>query len=388
MLMLSNQNHQLASFDYIRTLDGWRAVSVIGVVCFHCAKNQGLWPGSIFSKLALRGHVGVDVFFAISGFLICGKLLEELRQNQTISLTRFYLRRCFRILPALCFYLSIIGGLRVIGWLTARNWEFASTLLFVRNYFPQYHNGVVLGKYTTQFWSLGVEEHFYLLWAAIIVLVGPKISRIGWTALVLTISVFVWRVIDCAYGWWIPFGASIDSKTDTRIDALLWGCLAAIAYPYLQAHWKGSIVRYGVWIVIGLAAATIDLRLVEFSIIRAILFPAMVLATAMAPGSVVSRFLELPAMRWVGRLSYSIYIWQQLAMFPTEISHSPLRAIQQFPYNVPIVFLLAAASYYFVERPMIRLGHRITTQTNTSNTPTPITTLPVPTSLNAIESRV
>jgi peptidoglycan/LPS O-acetylase OafA/YrhL len=386
--MGSNEDRRLGSFDYIRTKDGWRALSVLGVVCFHCAKNDGLWPGSILSKLALRGHFGVDVFFAISGFLIGGKLLQELRETQTISLKRFYLRRCFRILPAVWFYLAILSALTAIGWIASQGWEFESTLLFFRNYFPLYHD-LVLGKYTAQFWSLGVEEHFYLLWPAVMVLVGPKISRIGWAALILALSVFVWRTIDSAYGWWIPFGSGIDVKTDTRIDALLWGCLAAVAYPYLQAHWKGSAaLRYGIWVVMGLIVATADLKFVEFSLIRAILFPAMLLATAMSPGSIVSRFLELPAMKWIGRLSYSIYIWQQLAMFPAGIPHSPIGPIQQFPYNVLIVFFLAAVSYYFIERPMIRLGHQMSKHPTGNRTARDIPDLPAPAHSSMIETRV
>jgi peptidoglycan/LPS O-acetylase OafA/YrhL len=97
-MIVQEANPRSAGFDYVPTLDGWRALSVIAVISYHCLHN-GLDPGSIWSRLALRGQVGVDVFFAISGFLICGKLLEELTDRKTISLKNFYLRRCFRILP-------------------------------------------------------------------------------------------------------------------------------------------------------------------------------------------------------------------------------------------------------------------------------------------------
>jgi peptidoglycan/LPS O-acetylase OafA/YrhL len=367
--MASNVVNQVVRVDYVPTLDGWRAIAVLGVVCFHCAKNDGMWPGSIFWKLAVRGHIGVDIFFAISGFLICGKLLQEFREKQTISLKSFYIRRCFRIFPALWFYLAILGLLTTVGWIITYRWEFGSTLLFVRNYFPLYHNSV-LGEYTAQFWSLGVEEYFYLLWAGAMLFVGPKISRIGWATLILALSVFAWRSIDSIYGWWIPFGTSMDTKTDTRIDALLWGCLAAVVYPSLQTHLKRSTLQYGLWAVIGLVAATVDLKFVAFSLVRAILFPAMLLATAMSPASIVGRFLELPVMRWIGRISYSMYIWQQLAIFPAAGVHSPLAAIQRFPYNISVVFVLAAVSYYIVELPMIRLGRRVAKHAGGGQVPT------------------
>lgn len=352
--MASNTLNQIGRFDYVPTLDGWRAVAVLGVICFHCAANSGLWPGSLLWKICVRGNIGVDVFFAISGFLIGGKLLQEFRDTQTISLKRFYLRRCFRIIPAMWFYLAVLALLTAGGWLTTHNWEYSSTLLFVRNYFP-----LNRGTYTAQFWTLGIEEYFYLLWPGAMLLVGPKIQRMGAATLVVALSVLAWRSIDSIYGWWIPFGTDIATKTDTRIDALLWGCLAAFIYPSLQTHLKRSTLRYGLWVVIGFVVVTVDLKFVEFSLIRAILLPAMLIATAMSPTSIVSRFLELPAMRWLGRISYSMYIWQQLGMFPASHDHSPLAVIQQFPYNIPIVLVVAAVSYYIVELPMIRLGRRL-----------------------------
>src|SRR5450755_4347339 len=99
----SDTRSRTMRFDYVPTLDGWRGLAVLGVVFFHCL-NSGLVPGSIWAKLAARGHIGVDIFFAISGFLICGKLLQEMRQTGAISLKRFYLRRCFRIMPAVWLY--------------------------------------------------------------------------------------------------------------------------------------------------------------------------------------------------------------------------------------------------------------------------------------------
>ena len=73
-------------------------------------------------------------------------------------------------------------------------------------------------------------------------------------------------------------------------------------------------------------------------------------------------------MKWTGRLSYSIYIWQQLAIFPIAIASSPLRGLQHFPYNIAVIFLVASISYYLIERPMIRIGSKLTprAQTGTS----------------------
>jgi peptidoglycan/LPS O-acetylase OafA/YrhL len=305
--------------------------------------------------------MGVDVFFAISGFLICGNLLAELSESKKISLRNFYLRRCFRIFPVVWVYLAVLAALTSLGWIATQRWEFSSTLLFVRNYCPLYQ-GSVYGTYTAQFWSLAVEEHFYLLWPVSMLVLGPKISRIGWAALVLSLVVFVWRLVDQAHGWLTPFGTDVFAKTDTRIDALLWGCLGAIVYPWMSARvktwWFGPVL----WIPVTTAALfAIFLRDIPGdSLMKAILFPAMIMSTVMFPASLLGRFLELPLLMWIGRLSYSMYIWQQLAEFQARSVQSPLRMLQVFPYNIAVIFLFAAGSYYLVERPMMRLGHHLT----------------------------
>jgi peptidoglycan/LPS O-acetylase OafA/YrhL len=350
---------------YLPTLDGWRAISVLGVVFFHSVQN-GLKPHTIWAFFASRGDAGVDCFFAISGFLICGKLLAELRQSKTISLKNFYLRRCCRIFPAVWVYLAVLALFASIGWIAAQRWEFASTLLFVRNYFPLYDGRVVYGKYTAQFWSLAVEEHFYLIWPVTMLLLGPKIRRIGWAALISALCVLVWRVIDQAHGWLTPFGVDVSVKTDTHIDALMWGCLAAVAYPYIAARAKKLPFGRNLWIPVSIAVLLgVYLHNVpggeQLKVeAKALLFPALILSTVIFPESLLGRFLELPLLRWIGRLSYSIYIWQQLTVFRTQSPDSPLRLLQIFPYNIAVIFLLAALSYYLVERPMVRLGHRLT----------------------------
>jgi peptidoglycan/LPS O-acetylase OafA/YrhL len=322
--------------------------------------TNGQLPGRIWHIVAAHGYAGVDIFFALSGFLICGKLLSEQRRTNTVDLKQFYIRRSFRILPALFLYLAMLSTLAAVGWVKASRWEFESTLLYVRNYFPAF-NGHVLGQYTAHFWSLAVEEHFYLLWPLLMLLLGPKVRRIGFVALALAVAVFIWRSLDIHYGWLIPYGTSVDSKTDTRIDALVWGCLAAIVYPYIHPRVRALSFGRNIWLPIAVVlAAVLVLKSVPGgSLIKAILFPALVMSTAISPSSVLGRILEFRLLKWTGRLSYGIYVWQQLLIFPTLSPHSPLRALQHFPANIAFVFLLAAASYYSIERPMIELGRRL-----------------------------
>jgi peptidoglycan/LPS O-acetylase OafA/YrhL len=352
--------------DHIPTLDGWRAVAILGVIAYH-SLGQG-FPGHIFYGVAARGYVGVNIFFALSGFLICGKLLREQQFTSRISLKRFYLARSFRILPALGLYLAVLAVLAGVGWVKAQGWEFESTLLFLRNYFPLF-DGHPIGVYTAQFWSLAVEEHFYLVWPVVMLLLGPNLRRLGLTALGLAVVVFVWRSLDAHYGWFTPFATSVDGKTDTRLDALLWGCLAAIVYPYVHPRVRALPFCRNLWMPVAaiLGAVLILKHVPGGNVIQAILFPVLIMTTAISPDSTLGRILELRLLKWTGRLSYSIYLWQQLLLIPVNSSRSPLRAFQHFPSNIVFVFMVAAFSYYFVEKPMIEAGRRFGRWLQTTN---------------------
>jgi peptidoglycan/LPS O-acetylase OafA/YrhL len=357
-LPMAAKNADSGHLAHIPTLDGWRALAILGVTAFHSLTNG--FPGRLWYGVAARGYAGVNVFFALSGFLICSKLLREQQQTANICLKRFYLGRSFRLLPALGLYLVVLAALVAAGWVKAKGWEFESTLLFVRNYFPLF-NGHAIGTYTGQFWSLAVEEHFYMLWPLTMLLLGPRLRRIGLVALVLALVVFVWRSLDAHFGWFIPFATSVDSKTDTRMDALLWGCLAAIVYPHVHPRVRALPFARNLWVPIAavLAAVLILKHVPGGSLIQAILFPVLIMSTAISPDSMLGRILEFRFLKWIGRLSYSIYIWQQLLLIPVDLPNSPLRALQHFPTNIATIFLVAAASYYLVEKPMIEVGRRL-----------------------------
>jgi peptidoglycan/LPS O-acetylase OafA/YrhL len=113
---LSRQN------TYLPTLDGWRAVAVVGVILFH-GRSGFFAEGSLLYRASAHGILGVDVFFAISGFLICGLLLREHEVEGDISLRRFYIRRCFRILPPYYGALAVFSVVSVLGIITLNRWR-------------------------------------------------------------------------------------------------------------------------------------------------------------------------------------------------------------------------------------------------------------------------
>src|SRR5207248_5891757 len=107
-------------------------------------------------------------FFAISGYLICTRLLVEEETTGSISLRSFYIRRVFRILPPAYVYLAVVAGLSAAGMIAAAWTDIASAALFYSNYIEP------RSWFTGHFWSLAMEEHFYLLWPPLLLLLGPK----------------------------------------------------------------------------------------------------------------------------------------------------------------------------------------------------------------------
>jgi len=336
---------------YLPTLDGWRAVAVLSVILFHdSVHSYGVLSTAWFFH---NGSFGVDIFFGISGLLICSRLLEEEERYHRISLARFYIRRASRILPPLLVYLLCSGILALFGVIPLARKEWLASLLFCRNYnwfsLVPGHND----WYTGHFWSLAVEEHFYLILPGLLVFV-PKRWRIAALG-TLAIGVEVWRVYRQQTRPWI----FLFQHTDIRLDSLLVPAICAILLfePWWQRR-VAALVRF--WP----CAAVILFLLVttgSFPITRALaavfLIPMVLMGTMLFPGGIVARFLELGLLRWIGKLSYSLYLWQQ--MFFSGHYFQPLGSWQTFPGSWILLFGCAAGSYYLVEKPMMRMGHKL-----------------------------
>ncbi|MBI3474257.1 MAG: acyltransferase [Acidobacteria bacterium] len=345
---------------YLPTLDGWRAIAIFGVLVDHLVSYSELRHHPQIVAFTRTGPNGVSLFFAISGFLICSRLLEEQNACGKISLRGFYIRRACRILPPAILYLVVIGILALLGSIIVVPAEWWSSVFFFRNYLPKGWIRYGWGGYTVHYWSLAVEEHFYLLWPAVLVLLGKLRAR--WFALALAVAVAGWRMLDFREHWFdrvIP-GLLFGSRTDVRLDALLLGCLAALLLDdaSVRALFVGRF-RPWMWIlcVAGYVLMQVLHRVRTYSIWESGLLTLVVVGTVYHPEGWIGRLLESAVLRWVGRLSYGIYLWQQFFCIPT--AGSRLVFLQRFPVNLIMIFLVSWLSYQIVERPFIRLGHRL-----------------------------
>jgi len=313
--------------------------------------------------LKYGGDLGVQLFFALSGFLITSRLLDEYDTSGAISWRNFYIRRAFRILPPAFFALSVLVLLGpVLHYLPIGPRGLIASTFFFRNYIPVFLRDSVPGLsgwYTAHFWSLAVEEHFYLFWPAILFLVG--VAR-GWRAAVLLAGTFIlWRHADKHFDWigrHLSYLQGNGHRTDYRISCLLLGCALAFLWRNQSARVAlARVVRS--WWSLPLIAATVELvrHPTRWSDDGFDLFMVLVPVVTIAdPRGMVSRVLETRLMRWIGRLSYSLYLWQQLFL---PYYDEPKSFIQLFPINVVAAFSAALLSYYLVERPFIAYGRRL-----------------------------
>jgi len=283
---------------------------------------------------AAYANLGVRIFFVISGFLITTLLLNEEAKTGTISLRNFYVRRAYRILPAAFVFML---PMFVIYWHELRWQEMAAAVFFVMNF--DSHKPWSIGH----LWSLGVEEQFYFLWPG--VFKSIRRHRVG-----VLLGVIVLAPFCREFCYWLGLPAGYYGIFPTVADNLAIGCLLAIVMPRIPVF-RSWLVACMV-LVIALVPAFPATSASHTTVKVLVLWPLVQVCIAGVLLHVVRdpyRILNLAPVAWVGRISYSFYLWQQWFSY----SHPP----KPF-YFVFFALALACASYYLVEQPMLRLRDR------------------------------
>jgi len=353
-----------ATADRLPGLDGLRAVSIALVIGYHlqlCAAPGG-WAASFFGN----GTFGVDVFFTISGFLITALLLREESVRGSISLRQFYLRRGARILPAALTYLLFILLLSLLNG--TMNWKpWISAALFCRNLVMNdpFARGAVD---TSHYWSLSIEEQFYLIWPWLFIFLRPR-ARVPFL-LALFLAAPAWRELNL-HGF---HESNVNIvRIDMHCDGILVGCLLACAiedprcrksllHPLLRSD-AFALALLAIIVASFTAAAGAVPGFVRFTYpsLRAAcvaMFVHRVIRRSGRGVSVLDWVLNLNGMVILGQLSYSLYLWQQPFCMPSGALHANSNAL-----NVLAACACAAASFLLIERPVQSLRRKLASRT-------------------------
>jgi peptidoglycan/LPS O-acetylase OafA/YrhL len=349
---------------YLPSLDGWRALSILVVLGEH-TKHTANFPHEwdVLFWWLFDGNLGVRCFFIISGFLITTLMLRETASRGSLDLKGFYLRRAVRILPVYLAFLVVVALLEYFTAFDQSASQWGRLLTFTTN-FP--NSGNFLAGHT---WSLACEEQFYLIWPVLFAAVGLRFALKMWLLGLPLLLCPIFRVVS--YLKILPENGLFDGFSIFRyLDTLAFGCLLAYAHPWIG--WRLNISRTPIRLVLGFGLILIlgpyilqHARVLGiFTVPFAATFQALGLCLLISlsihyPSKGPSRILNLKPVTWLGQLSYSIYIWQQFYCTQPDVFGWQLMWFQSTPFWIFAALGTGIASYYLLERPLLRLRTRL-----------------------------
>jgi len=349
-----------ATVGYIPSLDGIRALSFLLVFLSHFGLEH-----------VVPGGFGVTVFFFLSGFLITTLMRAEYDRNQTVSLKHFWLRRSLRILTPAYLVLAVAVGTSLMfdppG--TVSFPAVAAQALHMTNYWIIYRGLEGLPPGTDVYWSLAVEEHFYLLFPFLYM----AMRRLGLSGrqqcillLGLCILVMLWRCV-LVMGFHVPEDRT-HFASDTRIDSILFGCVLAVWRNPVLDHWQPDEHTWK-WQVTPLAIAALLACFVfrnptfretlRYTAQGVALLPLFVAAVRF-PHWVSFRVLNWRPVTFVGLISYSLYLVHSGVIFFLQRHYPGLSWLVQGFVALALSVGLAWAIYLVIEKPCVKLRKRLT----------------------------
>jgi len=346
-------------------------LSILLVVAVHSLQHRSLTHRvpAVFFVLG-NGALGVEIFFVLSGYLITLLLLRERARRGAISLRSFYVRRGFRILPPLYLYIACMGVLATWGHLPGMNWrELITALTFTRNYVPG------MGLWALEhLWTLCIEEQFYLLWPALLVwLLSRRNNAAGrGAAAKLALAVIAVEPVVRVFCFRFLPGLHSPGMFHMRADGLMFGALGALLqgeprFERIYRRWTSWRVTQ--WLLPALlffVSGALGLRFGNYWTMPAgltldgLLILLWMLWLVRNPRSWTGRVMNQPAVMWLGRLSYSLYIWQTFFLHHDNVTVFGREGwFNTAPGAWLCLLAVAALSYYAVERPALRLRDRV-----------------------------
>ena len=358
---------------YLPSIDSLRALAVLAVIIYHVDVNY--LPG---------GFLGVDLFFVLSGYLISSLIIKEYRKTGSLNLYNFYIRRARRLLPAVYFMITV--GLVVMvlfnevllrkshldaifGYIYSSNWWYIFHKL-------DYFDSFGAQSPFKHLWSLAIEEQFYMIFPLLFLLVNRREKskdgtyKLNKNFLYVVLGLILVSLIVHILLFDINNISRIYFGTDTRAFSLLVGVVGAILYPMERLHAKVTPQQNMIYSVVSLVSiATLITVMIYTSEYNTLLYRGgfllvailglIVIISSGKQHTLMSRLLSFKPVVFIGKISYSLYLWH----FPVLVLTTPVSEIGNpniifVILRVILTFILATASYVFVETPIRKLGFK------------------------------
>jgi peptidoglycan/LPS O-acetylase OafA/YrhL len=338
-------------------LDGLRAVAVYLVVLFHA--GSGRFPG---------GYIGVDVFFVLSGFLVTRLLLADIVRGGAIRFSRFYSRRFRRLLPAAfvtlivtaVVYTAIASPVEVSRAVAS----FKAAFLYSTNWYfihqqTQYFGGDISANPVLHFWSLAVEEQFYLVWPLALGGVFALTRRMQTSRQLRTIQLAVALGAVASAIWALSLRSSDPSRayygTDARAYELLAGAFIALVPNLVDAARRfprslRAATVLSLLAIIALASSLVDYDAISRGITVTIATCVLIVALEAADGGLAKRALSTRSMVYLGKVSYGTYLWHWLVIL-VVFEAFDISTIATIGIACLVATALAALSFELLEKP-------------------------------------
>ena len=358
---------------YLPSIDSLRALAVLAVIIYHIDVNY--LPG---------GFLGVDLFFVLSGYLISSLLIKEYKKTGTLNLYNFYMRRARRLLPAVYFMITVcllfmvlFNGVllrkshldAVFGYIYSSNWWYIFHKL-------DYFDSFGAQSPFKHLWSLAIEEQFYMVFPLLFLLVNRKKKSKDGTYILnknflyVVLGLILVSLIAHILLFDINNISRIYFGTDTRAFSLLVGVVGAILYPMERLHDKVTQQQNMIYSVVSLASIatliTVMIYTSEYNtwlyrggFLLVAILGLIVIISSGKQHTLMSKLLSFKPVVFIGKISYSLYLWH----FPVLVLTTPVSEIGNpniifVVLRVILTFILATASYVFVETPIRKLGFK------------------------------
>lgn len=348
----------------IEEITGLRCFAVMMVVLAHAQQTVvGGYAGWLSPlKIFANGSQGVLLFFVLSGFLITGLLSKEFASSGRIGFLAFYRRRMLRIWPASYFYILVLVALTLAGLIKVDWREFVAAAAHIWNYAQllgiEAPEGSQGAWYLGHFWTLALEEQFYWVWPPILIyILRKRDDRLLLVLIAATplIRVFFYFVAPNLRG-------QLTMMLHTGLDPMLIGCYMALRQKQLAAALTGFRYRQA-FLTLAVVAFVLITPFIASSLrgmwnvtygrtVDSLLAAVIILGVVHVKDFWLARLCRLSVAVFIGTISYSLYLWQQIFLGDSFIFSLA------FPFNIVQAFAAACFSCFLIERPFLRMKDR------------------------------